>query len=102
MNRQQAEHILDAYIELELDTEGTTSRDAIDALRDVILDAMTEYKSTSNPWTITYPPKPLVTYTTADKMPTVQATCAGIDPAFSTTTAHGTVYVNGHVQGVGE
>lgn len=63
MNREQASHILDAYIELELDTEGTASKEAIDALRDVILDAMTEYKTTNNPWTITYPPKPIVTYT---------------------------------------
>ena len=63
MNREQASHILDAYIELELDTEGTTSKEAIDALRDVILDAMTEYKTTATPWTITYPSKPYVTYT---------------------------------------
>ena len=63
MNREQASHILDAYVELELDTEGTVSKDAIDALRDVILDAMTEYRTTANPWTITYPSKPIVTYT---------------------------------------
>ena len=88
MNREQASHILDAYIELELDTEGTTSKEAIDALRDVILDAMTEYKTTANPWTITYPSKPYVTYTDIptnwDGTPKV--TCSGIDPTYNTNT----------------
>ena len=89
MNRQQAEHILDAYVRMRM---RESDKDASDALREVILDAMTEYRTTYNPgislspWTTTNPPKPLVTYT--DKTPTM--------------TTHGTVYANGHVQGVGE
>lgn len=62
MNRQQAEHILDAY-RLVNDEEASA------ALREVILDAMTEYKaSTITIPNITYPQitpkynKPIVTY----------------------------------------
>lgn len=42
MNREQAEHILEAYINLEC---GGGDNKARQSLREVILDAMTEYKS---------------------------------------------------------
>lgn len=49
MNRQQAEHILDAY-------RLVNNEEASAALREVILDAMTEYKaSTITVPNITYP-----------------------------------------------
>lgn len=40
MNRQQAEHILDAYVRMSM---RESEKDASDALRGVILDAMTDY-----------------------------------------------------------
>ncbi len=42
MNRQQAEHILDAYVRIRMNE---ADKDASDALRAVILDAMTEYRT---------------------------------------------------------
>lgn len=61
MNRQQAAHLLDAYVLLgELDLKKVDC--AWESLRDVILDAMAG-KDESNRWTLTYPPKPMVTYT---------------------------------------
>ena len=48
MNRQQAEHILDAYVRIRMNE---ADKDASDALRAVILDAMTEYRTSG----ITYP-----------------------------------------------
>ena len=55
MNREQAEVILDAYREV---TElGSTQEQAANALREVILDAMTEVRYSS------WPKYPLVTYT---------------------------------------
>lgn len=51
MNRQQAEHILDAYVRIRMQ-EG--DEEAADALREVILDAMTNYHVTTTP-TITWP-----------------------------------------------
>lgn len=89
MNRQQAEHILDAYVQT---VKFVDDEEPSVALREVILDAMTEYRTTYNPgitlspWTTANPPKPLVTYTTADKMPTVAATFSGIDPLFKQQT----------------
>lgn len=54
MNRQQAEHILDAYVHLRM--RGYLVADAVsadeeaaDALRGVILDAMTEYRLLPTP-----------------------------------------------------
>ena len=44
MNRQQAEHILAAYTRMRM---READRDAADSLREVILDAMTEYRHTS-------------------------------------------------------
>lgn len=54
MNRKQAEHILDAYTRLRMEE---ADKNASDALRGVILDAMTEtrYSSISNYPTITVP-----------------------------------------------
>ena len=71
MNRQQAEHILDAYTMMAAASmESQDEANAKHALREVILDAMTEYRSKpSSNWPgigITYPStgKPLVTYDT--------------------------------------
>lgn len=56
MNRQQAEHILDAYVRMRI---RESDKDASDALREVILDAMTSYQITTAP-SITWPTtKPL-------------------------------------------
>lgn len=49
MNRQQAEHILDGYVRMKMYDE-----EATDALREIILDAMTEYRVVSSP-SITLP-----------------------------------------------
>lgn len=51
MNRQQAEHILDAYVQT---VKFVDDEEPSVALREVILDAMTEYKTYSYP-SITYP-----------------------------------------------
>lgn len=53
MNRQQAEHILNAYVEIVIKEPDKAS----DALREVILDAMTNTNNYANIWTptITYP-----------------------------------------------
>lgn len=65
MNRQQAEHILDAYIQT---VKFVDDEEPSMALREVILDAMTEYRSsTITVPNITYPQitpnygKPVVT-----------------------------------------
>lgn len=42
MNRQQAEHILDAYVRMRM---RECDKDASDALREVILDAMTDCRT---------------------------------------------------------
>lgn len=54
MNRQQAEHILEAYINLEYSGGDNNARAA---LREVILDAMTSYRVTTPniTWLSTYP-----------------------------------------------
>ena len=73
MNREQAEHILDAYLSTcyAVDADGlhpdTDAKKARDALREVILDAMTEYKVKSNYPSITHP---YVTWTNETKLPT--------------------------------
>lgn len=51
MNRQQAEHILDAYIQT---IKFVDDEEPSVSLREVILDAMTEYKTCSSS-SITYP-----------------------------------------------
>ena len=56
MNREHAEHILDAYLSTcyAVDADGmypdTDSKKARDSLREVILDAMTEYRSKPTTW----------------------------------------------------
>ena len=86
MNRDQAEHILDAYVAMEVDLhfEEMFSQETIDAVREIILDAMTEYRSKPTTWPgITLPS---TSYPTNwDGSPKV--TCTGIDPAFGTNTA---------------
>lgn len=80
MNREQAENILEAYINIEC---GGGDNKARQSLREVILDAMTEYRSKPTTWpgitipTTSYP-------TNWDGSPKV--TCSGIDPAFNTNT----------------
>ena len=82
MNRQHAEHILDAYVRMRM---RESDNDASDALREVILDAMTEYRSKpSTTW-------PGITLTAPNRSSnwdgTPKITCAGIDPAYRTSTA---------------
>ena len=81
MNREQAENILEAYINMEC---GGGDNKARQSLREVILDAMTEYRSKPTTWPgITLPS---TSYPTNwDGSPKV--TCWGIDPAFNTNTA---------------
>ena len=86
MNRQQAEHILDAYVRIRMN-EG--DKEAADSLRAVILDAMTEYKaSTITVPNITYPSYPKVTYTdnSTNWDDTISVTCSGIDNAYRQST----------------
>lgn len=64
MNRQQAEHILEAYINLENSGGDNKARAA---LREVILDAMTSYKAS----TINYP---IIAYSPAQTIPTYKPT----------------------------
>lgn len=86
MNREQASNILDAYMRiwrLEVD------EDAEKALRDIILDAMTQYKaSTITVPNITYPSYPKITYTDNSKNwdGTTSVTCSGIDHAYRQAT----------------
>ena len=84
MNREQAENILEAYVTLECDGGDNKARMS---LREVILDAMTEYKSnTSTGWQGYGITLPATSYPTKwDGTPKV--TCTGIDPAFGTNTA---------------
>lgn len=69
MNRKQAEHLLDAYVNLE---NGGGDNKARQSLREVILDAMEGYHSysypvittTNLPYTTTS--KPIITCNTSD------------------------------------
>lgn len=82
MNREQAGHILDAYINLEC---GSGDNNARASLREVVLDAMTEYRQSEHAqW-------PGITFAT-ESYPTnwdgtPKVTCSGIDPAFRINTA---------------
>ena len=83
MNRTQAEHILDAYVRMRMHE---SDKDASDALREVILDAMTNYKAegitVGSPWRVETVP---CSYPTNwDGTPKV--TCTGIDHAFNQVT----------------
>lgn len=87
MNRQQAEHLLDAYVDLE---NGVGHDKARQSLREVILDVMTEYGQTAKQSGVTYPhiTLPATSYPTNwDGSPKV--TYSGIDPLFKQTTGVG-------------
>ena len=90
MNREQAENILEAYINMEC---GGGDNKARQSLREVILDAMTEYRSRPTTWPgITIP---------SDGTPKV--TWTGIDPAFNAntvSTVDGTAMAVGYQDGV--
>lgn len=61
MNREQAEHLLDAYLNME---NGGGDNKARQSLREVILDAMTDYRTVTYPsiaYTQPYTTKPIVT-----------------------------------------
>ena len=86
MNREQAEHILDAYVRMRV---CESDKDASDALREVILDAMAGYKTNAPQPSITYP---YATWVDMTKPPTnwdgtPKVTCSGIDPMFEQRTA---------------
>ena len=87
MNREQAENILEAYINMEC---GGWDNKARQSLREVILDAMTEYRVKSNYPSITYPYATWVD-TTKTALPTnwdgtPKVTCSGIDHAYRQAT----------------
>ena len=85
MNREQAEHILKAYVSMLYARDaggGSDVGNAINSLREVILDAMTQYKQSTTQG-ITWPHAitvPATAPTNWDGAPKV--TCTGIDPAF--------------------
>ena len=85
MNREQAEHLLDAYVSAKSAADmhgGVYIEECATALRELILDAMTMQAQpiitlpTTQPWT----GKPIVTY------PPYRVTCTGTDPAFNQVT----------------
>lgn len=85
MNRQQAEHILDAYVRMRIHE---SDKDTSEALREVILDAMTEYKTNVPKSNVPYP---FVTWVDLTKLPTnwdgtPKITCTGVDPVFYSNT----------------
>ncbi len=83
MNREQAEHLLDAYTDMLAidDANATASTESASlSLKDIILDAMTSCSIItlpSQPWY----GKPIATYT-----PPYTVTCTGTDPAFNQVT----------------
>lgn len=72
MNRQQAEHILDAYVRIRT-REG--DEEAADALCQVILDAMTSYRVTTP--SITLPNYPLTVPNVISNKPIVTCEAGG-------------------------
>ena len=90
MNREQAGNILDAYVLLY----ETNAVKATDALREVILDAMTSFKpATGGIVTTPYIGYPLTnngafvsTEYTKNWDGTPKVTCTGVDPAFNERT----------------
>ena len=87
MNREQAGHLLDAYEKMARSYDA----DAANALREVILDAMTEYRANTPKPGITYP---FATWVDNSKIPTnwdgtPKVTCSGIDPAYNAKTGVG-------------
>lgn len=98
MNREQAEHILEAYINMEC---GGGDNKARQSLREVILDAMTEYRSKP---TTTWPGITLPGTYVNDHTPKV--TWTGVDPTQNISTVSavdGTaIYQDGVVRVVSE
>lgn len=102
MNREQAANILDAYVLLDM----TNAKAASDALREVILDAMTSSAynhgtlrtpngiTMGSPWRVETVPSSYPT--NWDGTPKV--TCTGVDPMFGRTTSASTVCANDHTQ----
>ena len=89
MNRQQSEHILDAYVRLRM---RGGEEEAADALREVILDAMVTERVVKEQVVSTYPRitipttgNPSYPYATWVSN-TPKATCIGTDPLFDSTT----------------
>ena len=85
MNRTQAEHILEAYVHMRMRMR-ESDKDASDALREVILDAMADCKpggiTMSSPWRVeTVPCSHPTNWDGTAKM-----TCTGIDHAFNQVT----------------
>jgi len=74
MNKEQAENILEAYVNMECSGGDNKARQS---LREVILDAMTEYRSRPN---ITWPS------ITVPINGTPRGTWTGIDPTFNANT----------------
>lgn len=87
MNRQQAEHILDAYVRMRMRENDEYDEDASDALREVILDSMTDYMISG----VVITPETTWQATTPNRSSnwdgTPKITCTGVDPAFRTNTA---------------
>lgn len=82
MNRQQAAHILNAYVRMRM---RECDKDVSDVLYEVILDAMTEYKTEKPGWSGFGITVPTTGYPT-DWDGTPKVTCASIDPAFTGNT----------------
>jgi len=89
MNRQQAEHILDAYVGMKY---WNSDNQATDVLREVVLDAMTTERVVKEQVVSTYPritipttENPTYPYATWVSNST-KATCIGTDPLFDSTT----------------
>lgn len=75
INRKQAEHLLDAYVNLE---NGGGDNKARQSLREVILDAMEGYQSYSYP-IITTTNHPNATYPNYKPVITCNASDEGVD-----------------------
>lgn len=66
MNREQAEHLLDAYVSAKTAADmhgGVYIEECATSLREVILDAMTAQPIITLPTTQPWTGKPIVTYT---------------------------------------
>ena len=90
MNRQQSEHILDAYVLLRM---CGGEEEAADALREVILDAMVTERVVKEQVVSTYPRITLPATGNPPSYPyatwvgnSTKATCIGTDPLFDSTT----------------
>lgn len=89
MTRSQAEHILDAYLYADLMDSDHNMQKLRDALRELILDAMTAGSTqatkpsvTLGAWDVTTVP----TISLADNSYSTKATFTGVDPAYPRNT----------------